>query len=158
MNTKMAEVAPELASKYARYPMKRDRWLGLDEVDAEGKTIFAAGPKTEQVKKDYVWGQGPRGHGYYHLLNQHSYRNLHNRLRSQAPAQCCACTKAAREYYNDYSDVATIVYNRSVASRPDDGVGAKEAIQQSQVTAQGMYHADQNTQLVFGVAQAISNR
>ena len=110
--------------------------------------------ENHELKVNYVRGRGPRGEGWYHLLNQHSYRNLHQRLRNQAPAQCCACTKSAREHYNDYSDVQTIVYNRSVASRPDDEVGAKEAIQISRTTAQSHYHASQNEQLVIGFVQA----
>lgn len=152
MNTKMKEAAPELDSQYARYPLKRPRWLGLSEKDPEGKPIFVPLNGSE-FKKDYVHGRGPRGEGFYHLLNQHAYRNLHQRLRSQAPAQCCACTKAARQYYNDYSDAQTVVYNRSVASKPDDGVGAKEAMAISQTTAQSHYHASQNEQLVIGFVQ-----
>lgn len=91
----------------------------------KAKPIFVPFDGNDELKQDYVRGRGPRGEGWYHLLNQHAYRNLHQRLRSAAPAQCCACTKAARQYYNDYSDVQMVVYNRSVASRPDGGVGAK---------------------------------
>jgi len=156
MNAKMVEVAPELASQYARYPLKRDRWLGFSEKDPEGKPIFLPVDGNTDLKKDYVRGRGPRGEGFYHLLNQHAYRNLHQRLRNQAPAQCCACTKAARQYYNEYSDVQTVVYNRSVSSRPDDSIGAKEAIAISQTTAQSHYHASQNEQLVVGFIQTVT--
>lgn len=154
MNTKMKEVAPELESQYAKYPLKRDRWFSLSEKDPEGKPIFVSLDGTTETMKDYVRGRGPRGEGFYHLLNQHAYKNLHQRLRNQAPAQCCACTKTARQYYNEYSDVQTVVYNRSIASIPDDGVGAKEAIAIARDTAQSHYHATQNEQLVIGVVQA----
>lgn len=154
INQKMKEVAPELDSQFARYPLKRPRWLSFSEKDPEGKPIFLPADGTTELKRDYVRGRGPKGEGYYHLLNQHAYRNLHHRLRNQAPAQCCACTKSARQHYNEYSDVQTVVYNRSLASKPDDGVGAKEAIAISQMTAQSHYHASQNEQLVIGFVQA----
>lgn len=141
----MKEVAPELDSQFARYPMKRPRWLDLSEKDPQGKPIFLPANGSTGLKQDYVRGRGPRGEGYYHLLNRNAYRNLHQRLHSQAPAQCCSCTKSARQYYNEYNDVQTIVYNRSVASKPDDGLGAKEAIEISQTTAQSHFHADRKS-------------
>lgn len=138
MNAKMKEVAPELASPYARYPMKRARWLGLTENDPDGKPMFCPVDGTD-TKPDYVRGKGPNGEGFYHLLNPHAYKNLHVRLHNQAPAQCCVCTKACRQHYDDFHNVQQIVYNRSVASKPDDGLGAKEALSISQVTANNAF-------------------
>ena len=40
----------------------------------------------------------------------------------------------------DYDDVKTIVYNRSVASKPDDGQAAKDAIAIAQAKAKGVYN------------------
>lgn len=138
INAKMVEVAPELASPYARYPMKRERWSGLTENDPDGKPMFYPFDGTD-MKPDYVRGRGPSGEGFYHLLNPYAYKNLHVRLHNQAPNQCCACTKASRQYYEDFCNVQRIVYNRSVASKPDDGLGAKEALSIAQGTADSIY-------------------
>lgn len=85
MNEKMKEVAPELDSQFARYPMKRPRWLDLSEKDPQGKPIFLPANGSTGLKQDYVRGRGPRGEGYYHLLNRNAYRNLHQRLHSAVP-------------------------------------------------------------------------
>uniref|UniRef100_A0A7S2URI4 Uncharacterized protein n=1 Tax=Attheya septentrionalis TaxID=420275 RepID=A0A7S2URI4_9STRA len=153
-NTKMAKYAPELASSYAKYPLKRARWLPNGERGPKGEPLFLQAETANQgVKMDYVFGPGPQGRGYYHLLTRKSYIALYVKLRNQSPMGACACTKDARQNFSDFDDVKKIVYNRSVASKPDDAQAAKDAISQARQTAQGHYNNDQNLQIGIGVVQ-----
>mmetsp|Transcript_25100 Transcript_25100/g.37094 ORF Transcript_25100/g.37094 Transcript_25100/m.37094 type:complete len:160 (+) Transcript_25100:122-601(+) len=150
MNTKMARIVPELKSVYAKYPMKRNLWLDPRAQANTGEPAFIPHPNnsTTPIKPDYVWGPGTLGFGYYHLLTRDSYLGLFRRLQNDAPAQCCACSAEASKIYNDHTDVKMIVYNRSVASRPDDVLAKKEAMDIARGVSQGFYHMDQNFQLV----------
>jgi len=104
------------------------------------------------LKLDYVHGPGRFGWGYYHLLTNDSYVALNQRLMSQAsPIQCCCISPSSSHKIPGaefYDEVKTIVYNRSVASIPDDILAYQEAIVGAQVTAQGAYHFDQNMQII----------
>ena len=71
----------------------------------------------------------------------------------EAPGGCCACSKAARKEYSDWDDVKRIVYNRSVASVPDDKVGAQDAVNGARQTAQNWHNGLQNEQLAIGAVQ-----
>ena len=53
MIAKMVSTAPELASSYAKYHLKRDHWLGPSDTDQEGEPCFIAGEKGAD-KTDYV--------------------------------------------------------------------------------------------------------
>jgi len=152
-NAKMVKFAPELASKYATWPLRRDRWYELNEVDEDGKPIFVAQATKGPDKDDYVYcSLAPKdyGAGYYHLLHPVSYVNLFKRLESEAPPAGCCCGNAeTKKEYDEYDDVRTIVYNRSVASKPDDAQAAKDAIAKAQGVANKTYNVTQNMQLVL---------
>lgn len=154
-NASMVKFAPELASKYATYPLHRDKWLNFDEVDDDGKPVFVAQSKkgTRSAMEDYVYcSLAPKDHGagYYHLLNPVAYVNLFKRLESEAPPTGCCCgSPETKKEYDQYDDVRTIVYNRSVSSKPDDTQAAKDALAKAQGVANRGYNTTQNMQLVL---------
>lgn len=152
-NASMVKFAPELASKYATYPLHRDKWLAFGDVDDLGKPVFVAQAKKGTFMEDYVYcSLAPKdyGAGYYHLLNPVAYINLFKRLESEAPptGYCCGSPETKKEY-DQYDDVRTIVYNRSVASKPDDTQAAKDALSKAQGVAKRGYNVTQNMQLVL---------
>merc|ERR1712231_10816 len=101
-NKKLASVAPELASEYAKYPMSYPKWLNADAT-YEDKPCFIKAEKDEGMKMDYVFGTvGPNGHGYYHLLTRFAYNNLKNRLIEEEPILPCCGNKKAVKQYNAY--------------------------------------------------------
>jgi len=90
-------------------------------------------------KEDCVWGAGPQGWGYYHLLTKNAYKVLHYRLHKEAtPRQEWCCIRSsnpavvARE---DYDVVNLILYNRSNASIPDDFKAQVEAVDHARGSA-----------------------
>lgn len=162
MNDTMMRLIPELGSKYARYPLKGKAWLdpSVSSISISGEEIKSFIPYKKDplvdtanvtIKMDYVWGPGPRGFGYYHLLTRDAYVTLSARIRSDranAPTQCFACcSREATKKYNEYEDVKTIVYNRSVASIPDDSVAQRDAIAIATSTAKIAYNTSQDIQL-----------
>jgi hypothetical protein len=149
MNANMVKFVPEFASEYAAYPLNRDRWLQPDEKDPKGRFCFVKGGSNAVPKMDYVFGRGPFGEGYYSLLTKNAYKNLHARMTNEAPAGCCACSKAARKEIDEYDDVRRMVYNRSVATVPNDS--SKDAIEIARGTAQAWHNGLQNQQLVVGL-------
>uniref|UniRef100_A0A7S2ELZ5 Uncharacterized protein n=1 Tax=Trieres chinensis TaxID=1514140 RepID=A0A7S2ELZ5_TRICV len=149
INAMMARVCPELASSYAKYPLKGNMWLSTSATVNGSATFIAETNKQPPLKLDYVHGPGPLGFGYYHLTTRAAYRALYPRLQSQAPLPCCACTKDARNNLSDHEDVTMIVYNRSVATIPDDDKGKEDALAIARGEAQAAYHFTQNEQLFF---------
>jgi hypothetical protein len=152
-NEKMVKVAPELASSFAEYPMTREYWLDPITKINDNTPAFISHPKdpnqltSPPLKIDYVYGPGPLGIGYYHLLTRESYISLHRRLRNEATVQCCcfgSSTPGAEFQY----EVKNIVYNRSIATRPDDILGQQQAIEKAQGIANSEYQMSQNIQLV----------
>mmetsp|Transcript_1834 Transcript_1834/g.2271 ORF Transcript_1834/g.2271 Transcript_1834/m.2271 type:complete len:139 (+) Transcript_1834:1-417(+) len=136
--------------------MKREMW-----EDEKSKDLFIPSNDSngngKDFKLDYVYGPGRMGFGYYHLLTIDSYKALYARLRNEAPTVCCCFgTKAAREEASEWDDVLTIVYNRSIASRPDDVIGAQDAIRIARGEAISHYHYQQNAQFVVGQALIFS--
>ena len=122
INAKMVRFAPELDSEYALYPLQRTRWLTVSEKTAKGEPCFVQSGTNKGVKKDYVFGPGPKGFGYYHLLTRASYLSLYARLTHEAPPGfCCFMSKAAQREYADYDDVKKLVFYRSRSSKPVDG-------------------------------------
>ena len=152
MNAKMANVAPELASEYARYPLKRKAWINPEGKTAKGEPCFIQANGKASMKMDYVYGAGPKGFGYYHLLTRDSYVNLYHRLQKEAPVCCCTCSPSFRmvsqKEISDHDDVVRIIYNRSVGSIPDDEQAAADAIAIARGTAKAVYNITQNEQLV----------
>jgi len=154
MNASMVKFAPELASKYATYPLRRDKWLDFNDVDDDGKPAFVAQAQKGATREDYIYcSLAPKdyGAGYYHLLNPVAYVNLYKRLQSEAPPTGCCCfgSPEIKKEYDQYDDVRTIVYNRSVASKPDDTQAAKDALAKAQGVANRTYNVTQNVELVL---------
>ncbi|GFH44748.1 hypothetical protein CTEN210_01222 [Chaetoceros tenuissimus] len=161
INAAMPKVAPELASKYAAYPMKRQVWLSFNGQIDGNIPAFIPHQKdpyypTIPLKEDYVWGTGPRGFGYYHILCREAYVILYHRISHMvAPGSCCSCfsppppTHAPEQPFSakELKDVKDVIYARSVSSRPDDFFAVKEAIEAARGVAQAHYHVDQNIQL-----------
>ncbi|CAB9500074.1 expressed unknown protein [Seminavis robusta] len=153
INAKMARVCPELASEYARYPLQMKSWVSPDAMGPNKNPCWISAPRgTTERKDDYAFGAGKKGWGYYHLLTRDSYTILYARLTNEMPGCCCAFSAEARRQMSDWDDVKTIVYNRSVATIPDDAQAKKDAIRLAQGVAQAHYHEGQNFQLAVGVA------
>jgi hypothetical protein len=150
-NAKMARVCPELASEYARFPLHNKAWMSPKAKGPKDIPLWVSAPKGSPMKMDHVHGAGPKGWGYYHLLTRDSYHILYARLTNEMPACCCAMNAAARKEMSDWDDVKTIVYNRSVASIPDDDQAMRDAISLAQGEAQVHYHMEQNFQLATGM-------
>jgi len=152
MNTKMANVAPELSSSYAIYPLRGTHWVETSGTISNGDSCFVAnGDDGLNNKIDYVHGPGPHGRGYYHLLTRHAYVILYTRLHKERPGNalcCCINSKDVRDAISDHDEVESIVYNRSVASKPDDYQAAKDAIAKSQGIANNLYNVTQTEQLI----------
>jgi hypothetical protein len=151
-NAKRVRFVPELASEYAKYPMKHSRWLNPQGKDSKGNPCFMkstdAGPK-----RDYVFGPGPCGFGYYHIMTREAYQALNARIKNEFPGGCCYCfSSTSRKEVDEFDDVQRLVYNRSVGTVPDDGVAAQDAQNKARDTAQAWHNGLQNEQLLVGVA------
>mmetsp|Transcript_28013 Transcript_28013/g.44054 ORF Transcript_28013/g.44054 Transcript_28013/m.44054 type:complete len:180 (-) Transcript_28013:1213-1752(-) len=161
VNAKMARVASELTSPYAKYPLSaqtgRSMWVNPSGGrTAKDELCFIAGQgKDEPMKKpDYVYGPGTMGYGYYHLLTRDSYKILYVRLQSAAPVACCSCfNKEATRAIDEHDEVTRICYNRSVATIPDDIQAAKDAEAKARGTAKVVYNYTQNEQLFLNGVQ-----
>lgn len=156
MNEKLAKYLPELAeSSYGEYPLHHKRWLDPGERGPSGEPCFIPATQDGGVKKHYVWGKGPNGMGYYHLLTRPAYQNLYRTIAHKPPnSRCCACSAAARKELDEWDDVRRIMYNRTVSPVPDDNVAQQAAIAKAQGTAQAWHNGLQNEQLlVIGVNQ-----
>ena len=130
VNRIMVKVAPELSSEYARYPMKRDRWLLPKEKGPKGEACFLSGPDVG-IKKDYVYGPGACGRGYYSLLCKDPYRALHARLHNSGAAGvgCCAFSKEAKQAVDEHDTVKRLMYLRGHGRVPDDLKCREDAVQ-----------------------------
>jgi hypothetical protein len=144
-NAKMVKFCPELESEYARYPMSHRKWLDLKATTANGEKAFLKEPnnKNNIVKLDYVYGPGPLGRGYYHIMTRPAYVILYHRLLSQAPPGCCcALDQDSRNNYDQWDDVKRIVRARSVATQPDDQVAAADQIGNARGLVAGTAYAN----------------
>ena len=123
---------PELKSKYARYPMKRHRWLGFDET-IDGQPTFIPSKQNEGLKEHYVFcKRGPKGVGYYHLLTKVSHVNLYSRIVSEgAGAGCCGGDPKAVDAHDT---TRRVVWARTKVSYPDDIAAQEQQIQHMEGT------------------------
>lgn len=136
LNAKMVKFCPELASKYAQYPMQMKSWVSPTAKAPNGDSCWISAPMGSPLKQDYVLGPGQNGRGYYHILTRDSYKILYARLTHEMPGCCCAFSAAKRKELSDWDDVKTVVYNRSVARIPDDNQAKKDAISIARGAAQ----------------------
>eukprot|EP00558_Chaetoceros_sp_UNC1202_P005986 CAMPEP_0197233170 /NCGR_PEP_ID=MMETSP1429-20130617/1317_1 /TAXON_ID=49237 /ORGANISM="Chaetoceros sp., Strain UNC1202" /LENGTH=172 /DNA_ID=CAMNT_0042691381 /DNA_START=19 /DNA_END=537 /DNA_ORIENTATION=- len=163
INQGMGRIARELRSNYATFPLKRKAWLDPNAQIDTGAPAFIPHAKdsnknvTPTFKDDYVWTPGSCGFGYYHLLTRDAYVGLHVRLRKNPPPiEWCSCCLPSNsrtgQLANDYEDAVSIVYNRSIASRPDDFLAGKEAIAIARGEARTAYNMSQDVQLIVMMA------
>jgi hypothetical protein len=132
INELLQKFVPEIGS-VGLYPMKMKEWSSLDGNTPDDEPAFVKyeGPEVEYrtdsvyvnvpVKKDYVFGTGRKGWGYYHLTTKHAYEILNQRvafsklprtdlkhlLEGQGNRTTTASTKA------DLDKLAALLYRRS---------------------------------------------
>ena len=151
INRKFVNVVPELASPYATYPLAKSHWVDFGGTASSGEPCFIANAEEYAIKKpDYVHGNGPLGRGYYHFLTRQAYVILYARLSNSRPSGGCCCfvnedVKVAR---SEHDEVESIMYNRSIASKPDDVQAVQDAIKVAEGIADDYFHYTQTEQLV----------
>ncbi|KAL7551355.1 hypothetical protein ACHAWF_014555 [Thalassiosira exigua] len=159
VNARMARVAPELSSPYAKYPLSASggrKWVspgGGTTPKGEPCWIQGQGKATAQTPRrdHYVYGPGSCEFGYYHLLTRDSYNILFVQLQNKAPTACCAFGTETRRRISDHDEVQRLCYNRSIYSVPDDEQATKESIAIARGEAKAAYHCSQNEQIIFGL-------
>lgn len=152
INSILIKLLPECDSEYARYPMKYSKWLGLGEKDPMGKPAWIKRSWNQGVIKDYVYGRGPGGPAYYHLLTKIAYTNLYTRICNECPVACCSLNKQTRKSYDEWQRAKRIIHARYSSSKPNDQVAANQQIQGSKATAQFHYNAGQTEQILVNFA------
>lgn len=131
INAMMGRVVPELNSSYAAYPMANKAWVSASGKAPDGQPAFEASPKapkgeTKPLKKDYVWGPGTRGFGYYHMTTKEAYVILSARLQHEAGgsahAGCCGRSKTSDETPRQEAlkEIHHLMYFRSQSPVPND--------------------------------------
>ncbi|KAL3929392.1 MAG: hypothetical protein SGBAC_012235, partial [Bacillariaceae sp.] len=149
INAVLKKLLPECDSEYARYPMAYPRWLKLGEKGPKGEPTWIKSEKNVGIKKDYVYGRGPGGPAYYHLLTTNAYVNLYTRISNESPGGCCSFSSEAKEKVAEWDCANRIMHARHVSKIPDDVAAVKAQIASSQDRAKVDYNAD-NMQGNFG--------
>ena len=144
VNRMMPKVAPELASRYARYPLREKAWLSPNGKGPKGEPCFVKESDKGVVKMDYVYCKnGVNGTGYYHLLTKTSYINLYSRVVNSPPGVCgCNVSKEGRKAYEEWDVVQRVLHNRQTCSVPDDGKGAAKSLKDAQGMAVAAHAGD----------------
>ena len=170
INKALIEFLPELDSEYAAYPMNHPRWYQPNETGPKGEPCFVpgvaaaanngtpTGTAAAVIRKDYAYcSRGPNGAGYYSLLCHVSYMNLHEKLKSVTPqSAACPCfnSKETRDALDRYDDCKRVIFMRQRCTvRPDDKLADDIVMGQAKATAQAVYNATQNEQLVVNAVQ-----
>lgn len=99
MSTSLSNAAPQLNKSmkillpetngctYADYPMTGNKWLTGKDKAPEGGYCFIKTddqmPGATGFKTGYVWGSGPFGFGYYHLLTKQAHITLYHRINNR---------------------------------------------------------------------------
>ena len=101
------------------------KWYSHLDVGPRGERCFIPfnGVDPVPVKKDYVYGDGIAGKGYYSLLCHASYECLHEKLKSRKP-KATLFQKIMPEYWSAkdrYDDVKRVIWmRRACTQKPDD--------------------------------------
>lgn len=130
INAEMARVAPVLSSPYAHYPLHREKWLQPFSTTEDGTPAFIPTANfplslmtlVSPLRPDYVWGYGPLGKGYYHLLTKEAYRNLLNYLNMcEIDIPCVMRTwPCYRKKHLELEEAKEIIRRRCHAKKPQD--------------------------------------
>jgi hypothetical protein len=134
LNSRLQQVAPVLASGYAKFPIQYALWLDPFSQTEDGKPTFMphqkhpSTPPHERDERyiDYIWGDGVRGKGFYHLLTKQAYINLIHELESEAPAIRCDCFSADLSELHNQMEVLTLLRHRYESDVPNDVVIQKK--------------------------------
>jgi len=128
LNSRLQQVAPVLASNYAKFPIQYTSWLDPFSQTENGKPTFMPQqkhPRTPPHERDeryidYIWGDGVRGKGFYHLLTKQAYINLIHKLENEAPAIRCDCFAANLSEFHNQLEVLTLLRHRCESDVPND--------------------------------------
>jgi hypothetical protein len=92
LNELMSACIPEVRdSQFGDYPMKQHSWMLLNTGIGENPAFIASHLQVKYredanynekvpMKRDYVFGTGPKGFGYYHLLTRQAWVLLNSRI------------------------------------------------------------------------------
>ncbi|CAJ1936405.1 unnamed protein product [Cylindrotheca closterium] len=142
INAILKKIMPECDSEYARYPMAYPRWLKLGEKGPKGEPTWIKSDQNAGIKKDYVYGRGPGGPAYYHLLTTNAYVNLYTKVSNARPGGCCAFSAEAREKVDEWDCANRILHARHVSKIPNDGEAAKAQMASAKDSARVHYDAN----------------
>lgn len=135
INQSLVEFLPELDSDYARYLMSHAKWYSHLDVGPRGERCFIPfhGVDPVPARKDYVYGDGIAGKGYYFLLCHASYECLHEKLKSRKPKatlfrkiipKYLSAQQIIPDYWSAkdrYDDVKRVIWmRRACTKKPDD--------------------------------------
>lgn len=131
MNSRMAELVPELDSKFARTPMYRSRWYATTEDYEEGTPCFIPAKENEEeakLKADYVWVPKRRhglSAGYYHLSTQEAFAQAYDLFCGRIPRRGLRRVCKSKSH-QDKIDVMikNLLYNRFAFDLPPDDIHA----------------------------------
>lgn len=137
-NKQMVRICPEFASDFAKYPMIRNNWLPLKQtVPKSGDPAFVTTRDgATALKMHYVYGDGPSGKGYYHLLTKESHVILKERIRRTAVGSCCMMFDI--EENKAWTVTNRVLSLRIKSSSPNDKTSAKQHELQKLAGCDGM--------------------
>lgn len=135
MQAKIVRYVPELDSIHVAYPMQHDSWLPPNSKAPDGAPGFVAGPNNGR-KKDYVYGRGMNGPGYYHVLTKPAHVAAYEKFMNEAPATCCSGRSSSE--LADWDEVRLVLHARTRAGRANDAAAKKSQMNEAMGTATAM--------------------
>jgi hypothetical protein len=177
LNKSMKTLLPETSGcTFADYPMTGTQWLTGEDKAPKGGYCFI---KTEDkmptdvgFKTGYVWGTGPFGYGYYHLLTKAAHVTLYHRINgkqvftgassgggwgcfgSSVGDSNAIATALPTVPVDDMDDLRLLFHARSVATKANDTQAQADQLSESQTTAHAHHlGGDQNIQTGMFLAQ-----
>lgn len=136
MQEHIVRFVPELNSSYSQYPMAHDRWWSPNETAPDGSPCYLQGPQTV-FKKDYVYGPGLKGPGYYHVLTKAAHVAIYSKFMQSPPGGCCSNTRT-NSHLSEWDDVRLILHARTRANAANDSKARKSQMDEALGTAVAM--------------------